>query len=69
MLTTLIATLISISIFIAICGLSFLITSGIILLICFCFGLAFSWKIALGIWLLIFIINVFLVRIRDIFKK
>ena len=43
--------------FILLCGLSFLITAGILKLIFACFGLAFSWKIALGVWLILFLLN------------
>ena len=43
--------------FILLCGLSFLITAGIIKLIFVCFGLAFSWKIALGTWLILLLLN------------
>ena len=43
--------------FILLCGLSFLITAGILKLIFACFGLAFSWKIALGTWLILFLLN------------
>lgn len=31
---------------------SWIVTCGIIKLICLCFGLAFSWAIATGIWLI-----------------
>ena len=43
--------------FILLNGLSFLITAGILKLIFVCFGLTFSWKIALGIWLILFLLN------------
>lgn len=33
-------------------AISILVTSGIIKLICICFGLEFSWRIAIGIWLI-----------------
>ena len=46
-------------------SLSFLVTAGIVYLICFCFGLVFSWKIALGIWAIMLLINVSL----DIHRK
>ena len=49
--------LLIILLFILLCGLSFLITAGIIKLIFVCFGLAFSWKIALGVWLILFLLN------------
>ena len=34
-------------------GASWLITCGIIKLICLCFGLTFTWAIATGIWLIL----------------
>ena len=46
---------------IALLGLSWAITAGIIKLITLCFGLEFSLKIATGIWLVILIL-------RSIFK-
>lgn len=46
-------------------SLSFLVTAGIVYLICFCLGLAFSWRIALRIWVLILLINTLL----DIHRK
>lgn len=41
-------------------GLSYLITIGIIKLITLCFGWAFSWPIATGIWLVLVILEAFL---------
>lgn len=38
-------------------GLSFTITAGLIGIICLCFGWTFSWKIVLGVWLIICLIN------------
>lgn len=49
--------LLTILLFILLNGLSFLITAGILKLIFACFGLAFSWKIALGVWLILLILN------------
>ena len=49
--------LLIILLFILLCGLSFLITAGIAKLIFVCFGLAFSWKTALGVWLILLILN------------
>ena len=49
--------LLIILLFILLNGLSFLITAGILKLIFACFGLAFSWKIALGTWLILFLLN------------
>lgn len=36
---------------------SALITVGIVKLICWCFGLAFSWKIAIGVWLIMCLVT------------
>lgn len=41
----------------AIMALKFLVTVGIIYLITLCFGLTFSWKISIGIWLIISILR------------
>lgn len=38
-------------------GLDFALLSLIIYLICFCFGIVFTWKLALGIWLIIIAIK------------
>lgn len=51
--STAVAVLLFIVIFMAIYALSWIITCGIIKLITLCFGWAFSWRIATGIWLLI----------------
>ena len=51
--------LLTILLFILLNGLSFLITAGILKLILTCFGLAFSfsWKTALGVWLILVLLN------------
>lgn len=49
--------LLIILLFILLNGLSFLITAGIVKLIFVCFGLAFSWKIALETWLILSLLN------------
>lgn len=38
-------------------GLSWLITCGLVKLIGLCFGFAFSWKIATGVWLVVCLIK------------
>lgn len=43
----------AIGIVIACCGLSWIVTCGIVKLITMCFGLTFKWSIATGIWLII----------------
>ena len=47
-------------IFVVLMGVSFLITSGLISVICLCLGLAFSWKIALAVWCGLLILSAFL---------
>lgn len=36
----------------AVCGLSWIITCGLVYLVTLCFGWTFKWAIATGIWLL-----------------
>ena len=38
-------------------ALSWLITCGLVYLICLCFGLLFTWPIATGIWLLMILLK------------
>ena len=38
-------------------GLDFLLFAGLIYLICFCFSIAFTWKLAFGIWLVVELIK------------
>ena len=38
-------------------GLEFLVTAGVIYLITLCFGLAFSWKITFGAWLVMLLLS------------
>lgn len=38
-------------------GASWLITCGLVKLITLCFGWVFSWQIATGIWLLMFLLK------------
>ena len=40
-------------------GLDFLLFAGLLYLICFCFSIAFTWKLALGIWLIVKIIKLY----------
>lgn len=37
--------------------LDFLLTAGAVWLVCFAFGLVFSWKIVLGIWAIIAVLH------------
>ena len=39
------------------CGISWIVTCGIIKLITMCFGWEFSWAISTGIWLIIFMLG------------
>lgn len=43
-------------IFISLIAFNFLLTAGLYALVAWCFGLVFSWKIALGIWIVASII-------------
>lgn len=38
-------------------GVSWLLTCGIVKLITLCFGLTFSWSIATGIWLILWLVG------------
>lgn len=38
-------------------GLDFALLSLFVYIICFCFGIVFTWKLALGIWLVIVFIK------------
>lgn len=38
-------------------GFSLLLTAGIFKLICLCFGLTFTWKVAAGVWLVLFLLG------------
>lgn len=40
-------------------GLSWILTCGIIYLVTLCFSLVFSWPIATGIWLILFLLSGF----------
>ena len=47
-------------------GLSWIVTCGIIKLITMCFGWAFKWSIATGIWLIICILrSIFNVTVKN----
>lgn len=50
--------LLTILLIIIIGGLSWLLTCGIVKLICLCFGIAFSWFTATGIWLILTLIHI-----------
>ena len=43
-------------------GLDFLLFAGLVYLICFCFSIAFTWKLAFGIWLVVELIKLLVNR-------
>ena len=43
-------------------GLDFLLFAGLVYLICFCFSIAFTWKLAFGIWLVVELIKLLINR-------
>lgn len=47
------AAIVIILIFVGCCGLSLIVTCGIVKLITMCFGLTFKWSTAIGIWLIL----------------
>jgi hypothetical protein len=49
----------------AIIGLSIGVTGLIVYGICWAFGLTFSWKYTLGIYLILVLLNGFVIRIKD----
>lgn len=57
--------LIVILIYLVCLGVSFLATSGLIRIVCWAFSLAFSWKIVIGIWVILWILGgLFNVNVR-----
>lgn len=46
-------------------GLDFALLSLITYLICFCFGIVFTWKLALGIWIAIIAIKLCFTSIKQ----
>ena len=51
------AILVFIILLIVMLGISYFCTAGIFWLICKCFNWAFSWKLATGVWLVLFLIG------------
>jgi hypothetical protein len=39
-------------------GVSYLVCAGLVKLITLCFELVFTWKLATGVWLVIFLVNI-----------
>ena len=44
-------------VFFGLCGISWIITCGLVYLVTLCFDWTFSWRIATGVWLLLIVIN------------
>lgn len=44
-------------VFLALCAVSWGITCGVIKLVTLCFGWTFTWKMATGIWLIMFLVR------------
>lgn len=55
-----IATIIIVLMIVVVIGIDFLIAAGIVKLVCWCFGLVFSWKVTLGIWVLLCVFSTFI---------
>lgn len=49
--------IVGVSIFAILCGISFGVTAGVIKVLSFCFGFAFSWKLVLGIWIILWVLE------------
>lgn len=44
-------------VFVLLCAISWIMTCGLVYLITLCFGWTFSWGIATGVWLVIWVLN------------
>ena len=53
----------AIAIIILAVGISIGITGGLVWLVCWGFALEFSWKVAIGIWAFLFLLNIINIRI------
>lgn len=53
------AALIVLLIYVLLISISLMVTCALVKLITWCFGLMFSWKIALGVWFVILAFNLF----------
>ena len=40
-----------------VCGLSFLVTAGLLWLVCLCLGWPWSWQTALGVWIALVVLK------------
>lgn len=57
--------LLAVLLFLITCAISFLITAGIIWVICWAFGFLFTWKLVIGIWAVLLLLkNVFSVTVK-----
>ena len=63
------AAIVIILIFVISFGLSWIVTCGVIKLITMCFGLTFKWSIATGIWLILCLLGVHLMRLLKSNKR
>lgn len=52
-----ITAIVVVGLMIVIYGVSWIVTCGLIKLVCMCFGLTFTWKIATGIWIVLAILQ------------
>jgi len=44
-------------IYLACLGVSFLATTGLVRTVCWAFGIVFSWKIAVGVWVILCVLG------------
>ena len=51
------AIIIAILSFLAFAGISYLIVAGLVWVVCFAFGLEWSWLISLGIWVILILLK------------
>ena len=42
---------------VVVCGLSFLVTAGLLWLVCLCLGWPWSWQTALGVWIALVVLK------------
>jgi len=49
--------IICVFIFAIMCGISFGVTAGVIKALSFCFGFIFTWKLALGVWIILWVLT------------
>lgn len=47
-------------IFVILCSIGLLVTAGVIKVLSFCFGFTFTWKLALGVWIIWVALNALL---------